>query len=69
MMIVPQVTLQPFDKWAVDFEGPINPPGNRTGAWYIITTTDYLKRWAKATPFVDCTATIAERFIFENIVT
>ena len=69
MSLVPHVTLQPFDKWAVDFVGPINPPGKRTGVRYIITATDYLTRWEEAAPVMDCTIVIEEKFIFENIVT
>ena len=69
MLLVPQVTLQPFDKWVVDSVGPINLLGKRTGVWYIITATYYLTRWVKATPVVDCTAVTTTRFLFDNIVT
>ena len=64
-----QVTLQAFDKWAIDFVGPINPPGKRTGARYIITATDYLTRWVEVAPVKDCSAATTVQFIFKNILT
>lgn len=64
-----QVTLQDFDKRAIDFVGPINPPGKRTGSRYIITATDYLARWAEAKPVKDYSTATAAQFIFENIIT
>jgi hypothetical protein len=39
MTLAPQLTLQAFDKWAIDFMGPINPPGKCIGARYIIIVT------------------------------
>ena len=68
MPLVPQVTLQAFDKWAIDFVGPINPPAKKSGATYIITATDYLTRWAEAQPIKDCIAATAVKFIFEYIL-
>ena len=69
MPLAPQITLQDFDKWAVDFVIPISPSGKWTGARYIITATDYLTRWAEAAPVKYCTAMTAVKFLFENVVT
>ena len=68
MPLNPQMTLQPFAKWAIDFVGPIKPQG-KTGARYIITATEYPTRWAKAQPVKDCMATTAAKFLFEHILT
>ena len=69
MPLKPQVTLQAFDKWAIDFVGPINPLGKRTSTRYIITMTDYLTRWAKEALVKDCSAATIAQFIFKNILT
>ena len=39
MPLAPQLTLQAFEKWAINFVGPINPLGKCTRERYIITTT------------------------------
>jgi len=64
-----QVMLQPFEKWKIDFVGLIQPQGKKTGAWYIITVTKYLTRWAEAQPAKDCTGTTTAQFIFEYVLT
>ena len=61
--------MKAFDKWAIDFVGPINPLGKRIGAKYIITAIDYLTRWAEATLVKDCSMATIVQFIFENILT
>ena len=69
MMLAPQITLQAFDKWAVDFVGLISPLGKNTSACYFITVTDYLPRWAEAALVKDCTTLTMVKFLFENVVT
>ena len=69
MFPAPYIKLQAFDKCAVDFVGPISPPGKRTGALYIITVRDCLTRWAEATHIKYCTTATVAKFLFENVVT
>jgi transposase InsO family protein len=67
--LAPQMNLQEFEKWAIDFVRPINPPGKHTGERYIITATEYLTRWDEARAVKDCSATTAAHFIFDDIIT
>jgi hypothetical protein len=60
--------LQAFDKWAIDFVGPINPQERRSGARYIITATKYLTRWVEETLVIDCTVETLHMFLFKNVV-
>ena len=69
MPLVPQVTLQAFDKWAIDFFRPINPPAKKSGARYIIIAMEYLTCWDEAQPVKYCSAATAAKFIFDNILT
>ena len=59
--------LQPFEKWAIDFVGPIQPQG-KIGARYIITTTEYLTHWVEAQPVKDCIGATVAKFLFEHVL-
>ena len=69
MPLVAQIIMQAFDKWDVDFVGPISPTGKHTCARYIIIVIDYLTRWVEAALIKYCTIAIAANFLFENIIT
>jgi hypothetical protein len=65
----PVRALQAFEKWVVNFIGPINPPTKHSKASYIITKTNYLTRWVEAEAVQDCSTYTTARFIFEKIIT
>jgi hypothetical protein len=69
MPLRPQVTLQAFDKWAIDFMGPINPLTKRMGARYIITAMEYLTRWVEGALVKYCNARTTAHFLFEQVIT
>jgi hypothetical protein len=57
MPLAPQLNLKEFEKWAIDFVGPISPPGKCIGARYIIAATKYLTIWPEEREVKDCSAT------------
>jgi hypothetical protein len=69
MPLQPQVTLQKFDKWEINFLGPINPPAKKIGERYIITAMEYITIWAEAALVQDCSAETTTHFLFEKFIT
>eukprot|EP00253_Pinus_taeda_P003199 PITA_03199 len=60
-----QVNFKPFDKWGMDFNGPIDPPSRKNH--YIIVFTDYLTKWAEAKAIKVATKEKVAKFLRENI--
>ena len=58
-----------FEIWAIDFIGPFPIPAKRIGARYIITTVEYVTKWAEAKPVDTCSSEIAAKFIYKIIIT
>ena len=62
-----QVLIEPFEKWTLDFVGPVNPPSKQKK--YILVCTHYVNKWAeaKALPFANEKSVV--NFLFEDIFT
>jgi hypothetical protein len=51
----PQVLIEPFEKWVLDFIGPINIPSQ--GKKYIRVCTDYVTKWVEEKALTKATET------------
>eukprot|EP00253_Pinus_taeda_P002647 PITA_02647 len=65
MPLQPQVTFEQFEKWGMDFVGPINPPSKQMS--YIIVCTHYLTKWAETKAIKAATKEKVADFLRENI--
>lgn len=54
--------LQPFEKYVVDFVGPLNPSASK--AIYVATTIDYLTQWVESPPTQHFSTNIVARVQF-----
>ena len=67
MSIQPQVLIEPFEKWALDFVGPIDLPSQ--GKRYILVCTDYVTKWVEAKALARAIEQSVVNFLFEDIFT
>jgi hypothetical protein len=52
----------PFEIWEIDFIDPFPQRAKLMGEKYIITTIEYLTKWAEAEPVESCTKEIEAKF-------
>jgi transposase InsO family protein len=62
-----QVMIEPFEKWALDFVGPISPMSRKKN--YILVCTDYVTKWVEAKSLFRATEKSVVEFIYEDIFT
>ena len=59
--------LVPFEKWGIDYLGPVHPSSSK-GMVYIVVATEYLTKWAEAKAVKSVTGVHAAAFMYENII-
>ena len=61
------MALAQFDKWGMDFIGPIDPPSN--GKSYILVCTDYLTKWVEVKAMKHAHDEKVVEFLYEEVFT
>jgi hypothetical protein len=62
-----QVMIEPIEKWALDFVGPISPMSRRKN--YTLLCTDYVTKWVEEKALFQATEKFVVEFIYEDIFT
>ena len=66
MPLQPQLVMEPFEQWVLEFVGPFNPPSNKKA--HILVATDYVTKWVEAITFPRATEESIIKFLFELFV-
>ena len=66
--LTPILPLAPFEKWGIDFVGPIQPLTRSTKCRYILVCTDYCTKWVETQALKTNDAKVTAKFLFENII-
>jgi hypothetical protein len=65
--LTPIIPLAPFEKWGIDFIGPISPVSSQKKR-YIILATDYATKWVEARATRKNDSQTSALFLFEEIM-
>ena len=67
MYLKPQLVVEPFDIWALDFVGPISPHSRKK--FYVLVCTDYMKKWVEDMALVKANDQAVIDFLYGEIFT
>jgi hypothetical protein len=65
--LTPIIPLAPFEKWGIDYVGPINPTSKNRNR-HIIIATDYCTKWVEAKAVKANDAETAALFLWEQVI-
>ena len=65
----PVLLLGPFEKWGLDFVGPIDPLAYPSQNYYILVASNYCTKWVEAKALKDNKVESMAKFLYENIMT
>ena len=68
MPLIPILAQIPFEKWSIDFVGPIKPSSHCGQKQYILVATNYVNIWAKALATKVDDAKIVAKFVSKHII-
>jgi hypothetical protein len=66
MPLQPQLAIEPFEKLALDFVGPINPSSH--SKVHILVCIDYVTKWVEAKAVPRATELAVSYFLKEEII-
>ena len=67
MPLRPPIVLEPFEKWALDFVGPINLTS--LNKKHILVCTDFVTKWVEAKAISFATERVVADFLFTKTFT
>ena len=67
MPLQPQLVVEPFDRWALDFVGPIIPHSRKKS--YILVCTNYMMKWVEAVALAKANDQVVIDFLYSEIFT
>ena len=67
MPLQPQVLIEPFERWDLEFVGPITPMSKKKR--YILFCIDYVTKWVEAKAHYQANEQSVVDFLFEEIFT